>query len=123
MRTGLQDAEWDGIWAEYDQHLPQAPAAPQARAPEPVHNQKAKTWPLLALVLLVLPMPHLAHRKDAHLHDTRREAPLSLSPIEAELPPVSVSIARLASESAASTCWVLVLRPQGGGCEAGGAAR
>jgi hypothetical protein len=53
----------------------------------------------------------------------RREALFSFSPIEAELPPVAAAIDRLAAESTLAACWVMQLRPQGGGCGETVAAR
>jgi hypothetical protein len=48
--------------------------------------------------------------------NTRTAASASLSPVEGDLPPLAVSMARLAGDSVPAACWAMLLRPQGGSC-------
>lgn len=117
MRTFHRDADWEDVWAEYDRRAFRPPAAPVACDPEPSRRRKAKRLLLLALTLSLPVSPARLATSEASPGGTEREALLSLSPIEAELPPITISIDRLAAESAAAACWVLQLHPQGGACE------
>ncbi|TCZ65907.1 hypothetical protein [Roseicella aquatilis] len=110
-----QDAEWDAVWAEYDQHAHHAPAGPVATPALPTRRGHRRAA-LLALLTLV-PLLILVYAMRAVPAESGREAaPTSLSPVEAELPPLSAAISRLAAESATAACWAMQLRPQGGDC-------
>jgi hypothetical protein len=123
MRAALRDAEWNEAWAGYDQVVPSAPAAQPVACIRPSGNRKARSWAVLALVALALPMPTQLLCEDGAPRGIPREAVSSFSPAEMLLPPVEVALARLAAESASASCWVQQLRPQGSGCQDAAAPR
>ncbi len=116
MRKSSDDAEWDVLWATHDQRLVPAPVVAPDAAPQKRSNLRLKHWLMLALAFFALPLPGQLLSADGTTGALPREAIFSLSPIEVALPPLDASIARLAAESASASCWVMELRPQGGGC-------
>ena len=123
MRAPLHDEEWDGAWARHDRSMPAAPAAAPRPAVQTARGRKPRSWIALVLVALTLPSPTHPLPGDGATRGIPREALFSLSPAEVMLPPLDVAIARLSAESASASCWVLQLRPQGGGCPERAASR
>jgi hypothetical protein len=111
----MADDEWESVWREYDRRAPTsppaAPAAPKARARRP------SPLVLLALGLSLALAPRLASLQ-ANMAGGIDRPPVaaSLSPAEAELPPLSASVARLAAHSADAACWVMRLDPRQPAC-------
>jgi len=116
MRKPLHDTEWDDRSAAYDRHVPHIAAdEPAADAPRR-RNLRLKHALMLALAFFALPLPGQLRSADGATAGLTRDAVFSFSPVEVTLPPIEVSLARLADESASATCWVLELRPRGTGC-------
>jgi hypothetical protein len=123
MPHATRDPEWDRVWDEYDRRGNASVATRPAPAPEsapaspvtvglvPGHGHSRRFW-LPALVLLLFPGQTQSVWSEAR---PAAAAPASLSPLEAVLPPLDATIARLAAESPAAACWVAQLRP-GGDC-------
>ncbi len=124
-RIGMTDDDWESVWQAYDRRRPTpAPAAlPAAEA----GTRKARTrprWPhsllILGLGLSLAFAPQLAS-----LHAGTASGPdgidglgalASFSPAEAEAPPLSTSVSRLATHSAEAACWVMQLDPRQPAC-------
>ncbi len=112
----LQD-DWDHVWQDYDrQNLGTAalkqPEVAYAVA-SPVPSRSGFRGALLALgCCLLLTSQTNVHEATSHPSAAVAFASLlSLAPEEAELPPLTASVSRLAVESTAAACWVLQLAP------------
>ena len=111
-------SEWEAVWADYDR---EAVLPPRRRAAGSCDTRPAPPPRAMLLVVLLLGMgtlalPMIADGPGHAQAGERHAAPASLSPVEADLPPLAVSFARLAGKSALAACWAMQLRPQGGGC-------
>ncbi|SDB60562.1 hypothetical protein [Belnapia rosea] len=113
-RSGIADDDWDRVWQDYDRRHPKpvAPAAREIVKPKPLRGRISAMLLALALSLALAPRPAslMTGQPDGG------ESLVSLSPTEAELPPLSTSVARLAAESAHAACWVLQLDPRRPAC-------
>lgn len=110
------DDEWESVWREYDRRAPVPVAAPARPAAPKPKAQRPKPVLLLVLAFGLALAPRLSSLHSATPHGADGIDGLSLlasfSPAEAELPPLSTSIARLATHSADAACWVLQLDPR-----------
>jgi hypothetical protein len=93
------DDEWESVWRDYDRRAPVPVAAPARPAAPKPKAQRPKPVLLLVLAFGLALAPRLTS-----LH--------SATAYGAELPPLSTSIARLATHSADAACWVLQLDPR-----------
>lgn len=114
MRSRIPDEEWDRAWAEFDgpAQASTPAAAPVAAEPRP----RPVVLVALTAVMILVSATTQSVSRDQLPQGAARQSFVSLSPAEAELPPVELSVGRLANESALAACWVLALLPQGGGC-------
>jgi len=120
-RIGMTDDEWESVWQDYDRRRPApAPAPAPAAAGKTVAARAGMRRPhpllILALALALALAPQLAS-----LHAGTASGPdgidglgalASFSPTEAEAPPLSASVSRLAAQSAEAACWVMQLDPR-----------
>ena len=121
-QTGMVEDEWESVWRDYDRRspvpVPVAAAAPSAE-PKP-RARLASLGVLLALGLGFAFAPKLAalHAGTAGGSDGIDGLAMlaSFSPAEAELPPLSTSVSRLAAHSAEAACWVMQLDPRHPAC-------
>jgi hypothetical protein len=116
-RVDMMDDEWESVWRDYDRRTP-APVA----VPLPSTRPKARARRPNPLLLLALGLGFAFAPKLASLHAGPASGIdglgmlASFSPAEAELPPLSTSVSRLAAHSAEAACWVMQLDPRRPAC-------
>ena len=119
-RTSMVNDEWESVWQDYDRRSP-APtvavvptAGPQAKA------RRTSPALLLALGLGFAFAPRLVSLQAGTAGGSDGIDGLamlaSFSPAEAELPPLSASVSRLATHSTEAACWVMQLDPRRPAC-------
>lgn len=123
MRSSLHDPDWDLAWAGYDRSIPALPVPRPVADQGQRGNRQAKRSALPLMVALAMAVPASLPTGRGAAPGLPRDALISLSPAERLLPPVDAAIARLSIESASAACWVQQLRPEGGSCAEGAAAR
>jgi hypothetical protein len=126
-QIGAHQDEWDQVWQDYDRRRPavvkpQPVTAPHPVAPTPATLTQVPTarrrnrgYGLLLAVSACLGLATLFGMPKASQYPAPAEAMASLAslaPEEAELPPLTVAVSRLAAESNAAACWVMRLAPQ-----------
>lgn len=122
-QIGAHQDEWDQVWQDYDRRRPavvksQPVAAPHRVAPAPAtltEVRRNRGYGLLLAVSACLGLATLFGMPKASQYPGPAEAVASLAslaPEEAELPPLTVAVSRLAAESGAAACWVMRLAPQ-----------
>ena len=126
-QIGAQQDEWDQVWQDYDRRRPavvkfqpmaaSSPVAPASVTSIPVSAARRRTrgFGLLLAVTACLGLAALFGLPETRRYPAPAEALASLAslaPEEAELPPLTVAVSRLAAESSAAACWVMRLAPQ-----------
>ena len=127
VQTGAHQDEWDQVWQDYDRRRPAAArpqpvatpalaaAAPASPARAPAVRRRTRGYGVLltlaaGLILAILSGVPGAGRYPAPAKALASLA--SLAPEEAEMPPLTLAVSRLAAESATAACWVMRLAPE-----------
>ena len=126
-QVGVQQDEWDQVWQDYDRRRPavvkrQPEAVPKVVAAAPVPSGQASAarrrtrgFGLLLGFGACLGLATLFGMPNAGSYPAPAvtlTSLASLAPEEAEMPPLTVAVSRLAAESSAAACWVMRLAPQ-----------
>ena len=125
-QVGTHQDEWDQVWQDYDRRRPAAVRRQPVAAPVPVPalapvaqapavKRRNRGYGLLLAVSACLGLATLFGVPMAGQYPAPAVAVASLAslaPEEAELPPLTVAVSRLAAESSAAACWVMRLAPQ-----------
>ncbi len=119
-QANMAHDEWESVWRDYDRRTPAPVAAPTMTAAPQAKARRPNLVLLLGLGLGLAFAPRLAslHAGSANGADGIDGLSLvaSLSLAEAELPPLSTSVSRLAAQSADAACWVMQLDPRRPAC-------
>ena len=120
-QVGAQQDEWDQVWQDYDRRRltvarlqPVAVPRPAAPVPVPAAKRRTRGYGLLLAVTACLGLATLfglPMAKDDPAPAVTLTSLASLAPDEAEMPPLTVAVSRLAAESSVAACWVMRLAP------------
>ena len=122
-QIGIAQDDWEQVWQDYDRRHPAAAKAP---APAPAEDSRAtrgRASPAqrhhrshgavlaLAVCLTLSPLPGVPAANRYPAPAEALASLRSLAPEEAEMPPLTAALSRLAAESSVAACWVMRLAP------------